>query len=68
MTLGPAPAPVGAPKAVPTSQKVDWQRIRTLILPFLWPRGSVELRVRVVAALALLVLAKLITVDRKSVV
>jgi ATP-binding cassette, subfamily B, heavy metal transporter len=60
---GPAPAPVGAPKATPTYQKVGWQRIRTLILPFLWPRDSTELRVRVVVAFALLVVAKLITVQ-----
>ncbi len=63
MTFGSAPAPDGAPRVAPALQKVGWQRIRTLILPFLWPRESTELRVRVVVACALLVLAKLITVQ-----
>jgi ATP-binding cassette, subfamily B, heavy metal transporter len=44
-------------------QGVDWPRIRAVILPFLWPRDSRELRVRVVLAFALLVAAKLITVQ-----
>jgi ATP-binding cassette subfamily B protein len=63
MTLGPVPTPVGAPKAASASQGVGWQRIKAVILPFLWPRESRELRVRVVAAFALLVVAKLITVQ-----
>jgi ABC-type transport system involved in Fe-S cluster assembly fused permease/ATPase subunit len=42
---------------------VDWPRIKAIILPFLWPRESLELRCRVVIAFALLVAAKLITVQ-----
>jgi ABC-type transport system involved in Fe-S cluster assembly fused permease/ATPase subunit len=42
---------------------VDWPRIRAVILPLLWPRDSTELRVRVVLAFALLVAAKVITVQ-----
>jgi ABC-type transport system involved in Fe-S cluster assembly fused permease/ATPase subunit len=42
---------------------VDWPRIRSVILPFLWPRDSAELRVRVVLAFSLLVAAKVITVQ-----
>ena len=63
MTFGPVPGPVGAPKAVSAGRGVDWQRIKAVILPFLWPRESVQLRVRVVVAFALLVVAKLITVQ-----
>ncbi len=62
MTFGPAPAPVGGPQAMPR-QGVGWRRLKAVILPFLWPRESTELRVRVVAAFALLVVAKLITVQ-----
>ena len=63
MTFGPVPGPVGAPKAAAPGRGVDWQRIKAVILPFLWPRESVQLRVRVVVAFALLVVAKLITVQ-----
>ena len=63
MTFGSAPGPVGAPKAAAANPRIGWQRIKAVILPFLWPRESTELRVRVVAAFALLVLAKLITVQ-----
>ena len=63
MTFGPAPGPVGAPKAASASRGVDWQRIKSIILPFLWPRESAQLRLRVVIAFALLVLAKIITVQ-----
>jgi ABC-type transport system involved in Fe-S cluster assembly fused permease/ATPase subunit len=42
---------------------VDWPRIKAVILPFLWPRDSLELRARVVVAFSLLVAAKLITVQ-----
>ena len=62
MTFGPAPAPVGGPQAMPR-QGVGWRRLKAVILPFLWPRESTDLRVRVVAAFALLVVAKLITVQ-----
>ncbi len=44
-------------------QGVDWPRLRAVILPFLWPRESTELRVRVVLAFTLLVAAKVITVQ-----
>ena len=62
MTFGPVPGPVGAPKAA-ARPRVDWRRLKAVILPFLWPRESAELRLRVVVAFALLVLAKLITVQ-----
>ena len=39
----------------------DWRTIRTL-LPYLWPRDAVGLRVRVVVAVALLALAKVVNV------
>jgi ABC-type transport system involved in Fe-S cluster assembly fused permease/ATPase subunit len=42
---------------------VDWPRIRAVILPFLWPKESLELRVRVVLAFTLLVAGKVITVQ-----
>ncbi|HEX3209413.1 MAG TPA: ABC transporter ATP-binding protein/permease [Geminicoccaceae bacterium] len=45
------------------SRGVDWPRIKAVILPFLWPRESLELRIRVVVAFTLLVAAKLITVQ-----
>jgi ATP-binding cassette, subfamily B, heavy metal transporter len=45
------------------SRGVDWPRIKAIILPFLWPRESLELRIRVVVAFTLLVAAKLITVQ-----
>ncbi len=45
------------------SRGVDWPRIKALIVPFLWPRESLELRARVVIAFALLVAAKLVTVQ-----
>ena len=47
----------------PASSTLDWPRVRSVILPFLWPRESAGLRVRVVIALALLVVAKIITVQ-----
>lgn len=39
----------------------DWQAVRRL-LPYLWPRDSLELRGRVVLSIVLLVLAKVATV------
>ena len=44
-------------------REVDWPRLRAVILPFLWPRESLDLRLRVVVAFALLVAAKIITVQ-----
>ncbi|MBW7852068.1 MAG: ABC transporter ATP-binding protein/permease [Rhodospirillales bacterium] len=45
----------------PPSRRGDWRAIRAL-LPYLWPRNALELRVRVVIAMALLVLAKVTNV------
>jgi ATP-binding cassette subfamily B protein len=45
------------------SPSLDWPRIRAVVLPFLWPRDSLELRLRVVLAFVLLVAAKVITVQ-----
>ena len=45
------------------SSTLDWPRVRSVILPFLWPRASAGLRVRVVIALVLLIAAKVITVQ-----
>jgi ATP-binding cassette, subfamily B, heavy metal transporter len=47
----------------PASSTLDWRRVRSVILPFLWPRESAGLRARVVIALLLLIAAKLITVQ-----
>jgi ATP-binding cassette subfamily B protein len=47
----------------PVSPTLDWPRVRSVILPFLWPRDSAGLRARVVVALLLLIAAKLITVQ-----
>ena len=47
----------------PASSTLDWPRVRSVILPFLWPRASAGLRARVVIALVLLIAAKLITVQ-----
>jgi ATP-binding cassette, subfamily B, heavy metal transporter len=47
----------------PPSPTLDWPRIRSVILPFLWPRESAGLRARVVVALLLLIAAKIITVQ-----
>jgi len=47
--------------SAPTAPRSEWSTIRTL-LPFLWPPGQLEMRVRVVVALALLSGAKMATV------
>jgi ATP-binding cassette, subfamily B, heavy metal transporter len=47
----------------PASSTLDWPCVRSVILPFLWPRESAGLRARVVIAFALLVVAKIITVQ-----
>lgn len=44
-----------------SGRRNDWHTIRTLV-PYLWPRESGDLRLRVVLALAFLAVAKLITV------
>jgi ABC-type transport system involved in Fe-S cluster assembly fused permease/ATPase subunit len=43
------------------SAKADWNTIRTLV-PYLWPKGELTIRARVVVALLCLVTAKLATV------
>ena len=50
-----------APLTAPNDPKADLNTIKTL-LPHLWPRDSLELRLRVVAAIVCLLLAKLINV------
>ena len=55
-----------APEQAETTRKRgDWQVVRSL-LPFLWPRGDVpdawEIRIRVVVAMACILLAKVATV------
>jgi ATP-binding cassette subfamily B protein len=47
----------------PPGSSLDWPRVRSVILPFLWPRASRGLRARVVIALVLLIAAKIITVQ-----
>ena len=47
----------------PASTTLDWSRVRSVILPFLWPRESAGLRARVVIALVFLIAAKIITVQ-----
>ncbi len=52
------------PRTSPERRSSSRQDLRTLrtLLPYLWPAGNVELRVRVVGALICLVLAKVINV------
>ncbi len=57
----PAATHATRPRPETTRKRNDLATIRTL-LPYLWPRDSLELRVRVVAAIALLVAAKAINV------
>jgi len=49
------------PGPAKTGPRKDLQTIRTL-LPYLWPKGEAELRLRVVCAMALLALAKVTNV------
>ncbi len=49
------------PGPAKTGPRNDWQTIRTL-MPYLWPEGEMELRLRVVVAMALLALAKITNV------
>jgi ATP-binding cassette subfamily B protein len=42
---------------------IGWRELARLIGPHLWPRDSLELRVRVVAAFALLICAKLVNIS-----
>ena len=43
--------------AAPADRRSDWATIRTL-LPFLWPAGNPGARVRVVAAMVSMIVAK----------
>lgn len=49
------------PPPQPAGPRHDWQTVRRL-LPYLWPKGEPELRVRVVVSLLLLIAAKAATV------
>jgi ABC-type transport system involved in Fe-S cluster assembly fused permease/ATPase subunit len=49
------------PPASPAGRRGDWRTVRTL-LPYLWPKGALDLRVRVAAAVVFLVAAKGINV------
>ena len=59
------PAPLTEPERTLAGRKkepgFEWSALRSLA-PFLWPAGSFELRARVVVALTLLTLAKIMTV------
>jgi ATP-binding cassette subfamily B protein len=59
------PAPLTEPERTLAGRKkepgFEWSALRSLA-PFLWPAGSFELRARVVVALTLLALAKIMTV------
>jgi hypothetical protein len=52
------PSLAGGPKAT----LVDGLKALKGLVPYLWPRDSLELRLRVVAALALLVAAKAVNI------
>jgi ATP-binding cassette subfamily B protein len=49
--------------SLPSIKAADAWRVVRILLPHLWPRNAVELRLRVVAAGVLLVLAKLVNVN-----
>jgi ATP-binding cassette subfamily B protein len=55
------PADLTPPAASDTSTRTGFQTVRSL-LPYLWPKGDIGAHVRVVAAVILLVLAKVATV------
>jgi ABC-type transport system involved in Fe-S cluster assembly fused permease/ATPase subunit len=55
---GRVPPPLGGPKGT----LADGLRALRDLVPYLWPRDSIELRLRVLAALALLVGAKIINI------
>src|SRR5215217_607919 len=44
-------------------RELGWKDLARLVGPFLWPRDSLELRVRVLVALAFLVCAKLVNIS-----
>ncbi len=50
-----------SPDADTRRQRSDWQVIKTL-LPFLWPKGDLDIKLRVVTAMACIALAKIATV------
>ncbi|MCA1941812.1 MAG: ABC transporter ATP-binding protein/permease [Caenispirillum bisanense] len=53
--------PAGGGAASGSGARADWQTARRL-LPYLWPAGETELRLRVVVSIVLLVAAKVATV------
>ncbi len=53
---GMRPIPYAAPLDLARTQRSTWQTIVSL-LPYLWPRGDLTARVRVVVAMACLVAA-----------
>jgi ATP-binding cassette subfamily B protein len=55
------PSLANLPTRANADRKADWNTIRRL-LPYLWPRGSVALRVRIVIAVLLIAAAKATTV------
>ncbi len=55
------PSPIAAPPDLARSPRSIWQTIASL-LPYLWPRGDLTARARVVVAMACLVAAKVATV------
>ena len=59
--LAMKPADLTAPAASGTPTRTGFQTVRSL-LPYLWPKGDIGAHVRVVAAVILLVLAKVATV------
>ena len=58
---GMRPSPTAAPLDLARPQRSTWRTI-TSLLPYLWPRGDLSARVRVVVAMACLVAAKIATV------
>lgn len=48
-------------------RRSGWRTIKR-VAPYLWPEGETALRMRVVLAMAALLLSKVVAVDRKSVV
>jgi ATP-binding cassette subfamily B protein len=58
---GMRPIPTAAPPDLARPQRSTWRTIISL-LPYLWPRGDLTARVRVVIAMACLVAAKVATV------
>ncbi|MEW5964873.1 MAG: ABC transporter ATP-binding protein/permease [Pseudomonadota bacterium] len=54
--------PTGQAKPGPSGQSVDQWTVLRGLLPFIWPEGRPDLRIRVVLAFVVLVIAKIVTV------